>query len=55
VQGRKTRMCSMSAEIFVGIEVSQACANMAVHHGTSFQIPYDEPEIAHAVERLHNP
>lgn len=53
VPGRKTRMCSMSAEIFVGMEVSQACPDMAVHPGTSFQIPYDEPEIAHAVEQLH--
>jgi transposase len=35
------------------MEVSQACADMAVHPGTSFQIPYDEPEIAHAVEQLH--
>jgi hypothetical protein len=43
----------MSAEIFVGMEVSQACAEMGVHPGTSFQIPYDEPEIAHAVEQLH--
>jgi transposase len=43
----------MSAEIFVGMEVSQACADMAVHPGTSFQIPYDEPEIAHAGEQLH--
>ena len=43
----------MSAEIFVSMEVSQTCVDVAVHHGTSFQIPYDERELAHAVERLH--
>lgn len=43
----------MSAEIFVGMDVSQACVDVAVHPGTAFQIPHDERGIAQAVERLH--
>ncbi len=43
----------MSAEIFVGIDVSQACVDVAVQPGTAFQIPRDEQGIAQAVERLH--
>ena len=42
----------MSAEIFVGMDVSHACVDVAVRPGTAFQIPYDEHGIAHAVERL---
>ena len=38
--------------IFVGMDVSQACDDVAVHSGTAFQILYDERGIAHAVERL---
>lgn len=43
----------MQAEIFVGMDISQACDDLVVHSGTAFQIPYDERGIAHAVERLH--
>ena len=43
----------MSAEIFVGMDVSQACVDVAVHPGTAFQIAHDERGIAQAVERLH--
>ena len=52
VQGRGTRRCDMRAEIFVGIDVAQACVDVAVHPGTAFQIPYDERGIAQAVEPL---
>jgi hypothetical protein len=30
VQGRETRRCTMSAEIFVGMDVSQGCVDVAV-------------------------
>src|SRR3989442_553873 len=53
VQGRGTRRCTMSAEIFVGMDVSQGCVDVAVHPGTAFQIPHDESGITQAVERLH--
>jgi transposase len=43
----------MSAEIFVGMDVSQACVDVAVQPGTGFQIPNDESGIVQAVERLH--
>jgi len=43
----------MSGEIFVGMDVSQACVDVAVHPGTAFQIAQDERGIAEAVERLH--
>ena len=43
----------MSAEIFVGMDVSQASVDVAVHPGTAFQIAQDERGIAEAVERLH--
>jgi transposase len=43
----------MSGEIFVGMDVSQACVDVAVHPGTAFQIAHDEWGIAQAVERLH--
>lgn len=43
----------MSAEIFVGLDVSQACVDVVVHPGTAFQIAHDERGIAEAVERLH--
>lgn len=52
VQGRETRRCAMSAEVFVGMDVSQACVDVAVHPGTAFQFPHDESGIAQAVERL---
>lgn len=42
----------MSAEVFVGMDVSQACVDVAVHPGTAFQFPHDESGIAQAVERL---
>jgi transposase len=42
----------MSAEIFVGMDVSQACVDVAVHPGPAFQIAHDEHGIAEAVERL---
>src|SRR5688572_12644518 len=53
VQGRETRRCTMRAEIFVGMDVSQACLDVAVQPGTGFQIPNDENGIAQAVDRLH--
>ena len=43
----------MSAEIFVGMDVSQAAVDVAVHPGTAFQMTHDERGIAQAVERLH--
>ena len=43
----------MSAEIFVGMDVSHACVDVAVHPGMGFQIPNDESGIVQAVERLH--
>ena len=43
----------MSAAIFVGMDISQACVDVAVHPGTAFQISHDERGIAEAVERLH--
>jgi transposase len=42
----------MSAEIFVGMDVSQACVDVAVHPGTAFQIANDERGVVQAVERL---
>jgi transposase len=42
----------MSAEIFVGMDVSQGCVDVAVRPGTAFQITQDERGIAEAVERL---
>ena len=42
----------MSAEIFVGLDVSQACVDVAVRPGTAFQLAHDERGIAEAVERL---
>ena len=42
----------MSAAIFVGMDVSQACVDVAVQPGTAFQIPNDEPGVAQVVERL---
>ena len=53
VQGRETRRCTMSAAIFVGMDISQACVDVVVHTGTAFQISHDERGIAEAVERLH--
>jgi transposase len=53
VQGREPRRCAMSAEVFVGMDVSQACVDVAVHPGTAFQFTHDESGIALAVERLH--
>jgi transposase len=43
----------MSAEIFVEMDVSQDCVDVAVHPGTAFQIAHDESGITQAVERLH--
>jgi transposase len=42
----------MSAEIFVGMDVSQSYVDVAVHPETTFQIAHDEQGIAHAVEQL---
>lgn len=42
----------MSTEVFVGMDVSQACVDVAVHPGTAFQIAQNERGIAEAVERL---
>jgi transposase len=52
VQGREIRRCTMSTEIFVGMDVSQDCVDVAVHPGAVFQIPNDECGIVQAVERL---
>ena len=43
----------MNAEIFVGMDVSHTCVDVAVHPGTALQIAHDERGIAEAVERLH--
>jgi len=43
----------MKAEIVVGMDVSQACVDVAMQPDTAFQIPHDEQGIAQAVERLH--
>lgn len=40
----------MSAEIFVGLDVSQERVDVAVQPETTFQIAHDEQGIAHAVE-----
>lgn len=42
----------MSAESFVGMVVSQAYVDVAIHLGAAFQIAQDERGIAEAVERL---
>lgn len=42
----------MSAEIFVGMDVSQGGVDVAVQPGTTFQIAQDERGIAEAVARL---
>jgi transposase len=42
----------MNPEVFVGMDVSQACVDVAVHPGTAFQIPNDESGSAQAVDRL---
>lgn len=42
----------MSTEIVVGMDVSQACVDVAVQPGTAFQISHDERGIAQAVEQL---
>ena len=42
----------MSVEIFVGMDVSQACVDVAVRPGPAFRIAHDERGIAEAVERL---
>lgn len=52
VQGRETRRYLMSAEIFVGLDVSQDRVDVAIRPGTAFQIAHDERGIAEAVERL---
>ena len=51
-QGRETRRWTMSAEIFVGMDVSQGGVDVAVHPGPAFQITHDERGIADAVARL---
>jgi transposase len=52
VQGRETRRFAMSAEIFVGMDVSQGGVDVAVQPGTAFQIAHNERGIAEAVARL---
>lgn len=52
VQGRETWRCTMNAEIFVGMDVSQGSVDVAVHPGTAFQIVQDEGGIEEAVARL---
>jgi hypothetical protein len=42
----------MSGEVFVGMDVSQACVDVAVHPGTAFQFTHDKSGIAQTVERL---
>jgi transposase len=42
----------MSAGVFVGMDVSQACVDVAVQPGTGFQIPNDERGITQAVDQL---
>ena len=54
LQGRATRRCPLSAEIFVGRDVSRACGDVAVHPRAAFQIPHDESGIVQAVERLQD-
>lgn len=52
VQGRETRRCTMNPAVYVGMDVSQACVDVAVQPGTAFRIPQEERGIAQAVERL---
>ncbi|ULA63310.1 MAG: hypothetical protein LZF86_110005 [Nitrospira sp.] len=42
----------MSPAVFVGMDVSQACVDVAVRPGPAFQIAQDERGIAEAVEQL---
>ncbi len=35
-----------SAEIFVGMDVSQGCVDVAVQPGIGFQIPHDKSGVA---------
>ena len=42
----------MSAEIFVGMDVSQGGVDVVVQPGPAFQIAQDEQRIAEAVARL---
>ncbi len=53
VQGRATRRCTMSAAIFVGMDISASLCRCSGPPGTAFQISHDERGIAEAVERLH--
>ena len=43
----------MSAGVFVGVDVSQAYVDVAVHPRAAFQIAHDERGIAQAMEWLH--
>lgn len=52
VQGRETRRCTMSAAIFVGMDVSQDTVDVAVQPGTTFHLANDESGVAEAVTRL---
>lgn len=52
VQGRETRRCTMSAAIFVGLDVSQDTVDVVVQPGTTFHLANDESGVAEAVTRL---
>ena len=42
----------MSPRVFIGIDVSQTCLDIALRPGASFSITHDEPAIAALVEQL---
>jgi len=42
----------MSSLVFVGIDVSQACLDIAIRPGASFSLPHEESAIATLVEQL---
>ncbi len=42
VQERETRRCTMSTACFVGMDVTHAAVDVAVHPGTAVQIPHDD-------------
>lgn len=45
----------MKAEIFVGMDVSQACVDVAMQPDTAFQIPHDEQGIAQFAQAVRPP
>lgn len=52
VQGRATGRCDMTAEVFVGMDVSQTQLDVAVRPGSGFQVAHDEAGMVSVVARL---